>query len=80
MLWLEDDHTYTWVGLRSKAILLRSSCSFPILEKTGKGWSGEGRQKLYENTNPNMVEYKGLVGAVTSGATTAIRGIGRKLR
>ena len=26
-------------------------------------WSGEGCQKLYENTNPNMVDYKGLVGA-----------------
>jgi len=26
------------------------------------------------------VEYKGLVGAVTSGATTTIRGVGRKLR
>ena len=25
-----------------------------------------------------MVEYKGLVGAVTSGATTTIHGIGRK--
>ena len=27
-----------------------------------------------------MVEYEGLVGAVTSGATTTIRGVGRKLR
>ena len=29
---------------------------------------------------PNMVEYKGLVGAITSGATTTIRGVGHNLR
>ena len=38
------------------------------------------RQQPYENTNPNVVEYKGLVGAVTSGATTTIHGVGRNLR
>ena len=38
------------------------------------------RQQPYENTNPNMVEYKGLVRAITSEATTTIRGVGCKLR
>ena len=32
------------------------------------------------NTNPNVVEYKGLFGAITSGATTTICGVGHKLR
>ena len=54
--------------------------TFPILEKTGKGWSGSGCKQPYKNTNTNVVEYKGLVGAVTSGATTTIRGVGRNLR
>ena len=58
----------------------RGDGTFPILEKTGKGWSGSGRQQPYENTNPNMVEYKGLVGAITSRATTTIRGVGSNLR
>ena len=60
--------------------LLRSSDSFLILKKTRKGWSGLGHQKLYKNTNPNVVDYKGLVRAITFGATTTIRGIERKLR
>jgi len=42
-------------------------------------WSGKAAKKLYKNTNPNMVDYKGLVRAVTFGATTTIHGIGRKL-
>jgi len=41
---------------------------------------GSARQQPYENPNPNVVEYKGLVRAVTSGATTTIHGFGRKLR
>jgi len=32
------------------------------------------------NINLNVVEYKGLVRAVTSGATKTIRGVGRNLR
>ena len=59
---------------------LWSSSTFPTLEWGEKAWSGEGCQKLYKNTNPNVVDYKGLVRAVTSGATTTIRGIGCKLR
>jgi hypothetical protein len=43
------------------------------------GW-GKAAKKLYENTNPNVVDYKGLVEAITSGATITIRRIGCKLR
>jgi hypothetical protein len=40
-----------------------------MLEKGEKEWLGEDCQKLYENTNPNVMDYKGLVRVVTSGAT-----------
>ena len=51
--------------------------------RSSKYWEKGDRgrpPKLYENTNPNVVEYKGLVRAVTPGATTTIRGVGRILR
>jgi hypothetical protein len=66
----DSDHT----------IALWSSDTFSTLEGCEKTWSGEGFQKLNENTNPNVVDYKGLVGAITSGATTTIRRVGHKLR
>ena len=47
------------------------------MRKCGRG---KAAKKLYENTNPNVVDYKGLVGAVTFGATTTIRRDGHKLR
>ena len=59
---------------------LQSSSTFLTLEGVEKAWSGEGNQKLNKNTNPNVVDYKGLIGAVTSGAATAIRRVGSNLR
>ena len=41
--------------------LLWSNSTFLTLERGEKEWSGEGCQKLYRNTNPNMVDYKGLI-------------------
>ena len=46
----------------------------------GRGDWGQAAKKHYENTNPNVVDYKDLVRAVTSGATINIHGIGCKLR
>ena len=65
-----SDHTVT----------LWSSSTFPTLEGVRNIGQGESAKKLYGNTNSNVVDYKGLVRAVTSGATTTIRGIGCKLR
>jgi hypothetical protein len=41
--------------------LLWSNSTFSTLEKDGEGSSrGKAAKKLYENTNPNVVDYKGL--------------------
>ena len=48
--------------------------------KDWEGVIGVRPPTALRNTNPNVVEYKGLVGVVTSGATTTIHGVGRKLR
>jgi hypothetical protein len=57
-------------------IALWSSSTFPTLEGCEKMWSGEGFQKLNENTNPNVVDYKGLVEAITSGISQLSVGLG----
>ena len=48
--------------------------------KDWEGVIGVRTPTALRNTNLNVVEYKGLVGDVTSGATTTIRGVGRNLR
>ena len=53
---------------------------FRSSKRLGRGDRGQAAIKLYENTNPNVVDYKGLVRAGTSGATITIRGIAHKLR
>ena len=53
---------------------------FRSSKRLERGDWGQAAKKLYENTNPNVVDYKGLVRPVTSGATTTIHGVGRKLR
>ena len=58
----------------------RATVPFRSSKRLGRGDQGQAAKKLYENTNPNMVDYKGLVRVVTFGATITIHGIGCKLR
>ena len=68
---------------QSSGLLNSLTSEQQYLSEPRKDWKevigGQAAKKLYENTNSNVVDYKGLVRAVTSGATTTIREIGHKL-
>ena len=42
-------------------------------KRLGRGDRDKAAKKLYEFSNLNVVDYKGLVGAVTPGATTTMK-------
>jgi hypothetical protein len=57
--------------------LLQSNSTFPTLKKDGEGSSqGKAAKKLYENTNPNVVDYKGLIELSPLGLPHLSRGLG----
>jgi len=67
-------------SLITKLTYFGATIPFQSSKRLGRVDRGQATKKLLENINPNMVDYIGLVKAITSRSTTTIHGIGRKLR